>query len=484
MTVVSAASCGGGAGRPESTTAAGGGAADTTAAETTTTVTTTNPVTNETDVVIQDLTSNITIDEELHPTKKIKWLSWWPIDETSAEVELFKANYGIPEEGTKDYGEEFADKVFVYETVAYQDRYDILAMKTASDDAPDTFEFEINYFPLSAYKNMFQCIDGIIDTNSEEWSDTREAMDKFMWGGKNYTPIISEGLDNIWYYRRSVAEEAGLEDPYELYKNGEWTWDKMLEMAEQFKNSGEAKYLTDGWYVQRAIVGSTGVPVVGLVDGKLKSNLNDPNIIRAMDVVSKFAQQGYGWPKGEHGWTLGYDDWASGKILFMVDGEWAFQSPIGGYIQDNGWGDDDVFFVPAPRDPEADAYYTLFKTDPFMLCTGAKNVEGYKAWIKCNLICSKDPEVKEAAREKYKRDYNWTDEQLDFLDQLKHGDLKGVYDFRKGIATECFIDNGTAPVDIIINEPYNSYDNIYLNLVAEQEGVINTYIDKMNASIE
>ncbi|MBO6230875.1 MAG: carbohydrate ABC transporter substrate-binding protein, CUT1 family [Ruminiclostridium sp.] len=479
-TVISAGSCGGG-GRAE-TTAAEGSSADT-AATTAAPATTTNPLTNETDAAVQDAAANVEVDSELKPTKKIKWLSWWDIDETSAEVELFKANYGIPEQGSKDYGEEFADRVFVYTSVPYADRYDVLGKLVASGDSPDIFEFEINYFPLSAYKAMFQSIDGVIDTYSDEWADTREAMDKFMWGGKNYTPIISEGLDSIWYYRRSVVQEAGLDDPYELYKNGEWTWDKMLEMAEKFKTSGENKYLTDGWYVQRSIVGTTGVPVVGLEDGKLKSNLNDPSIMRAMDVVSKFASQGYGYPKAENGWSLNYDWWASGNILFMVDGEWAYQNPIGGYAESNHWDEDEIFFVPAPRDPEADEYYQLFKTDPFMFCAGSDNVDGYKAWIKCNLIASKDPDIKAAAREKYKRDYNWTYEQLDFLDQLKHGDLKGVYDFRKGISTECFVDDGTSPVDKIINEPYNSYDSVYYNLVAENEGAINTAIDKMNSSL-
>ena len=353
----------------------------------------------------------------------------------------------------------------------------------ASGDSPDIFEFEIGYFPLSAYKGMFKSIDGIIDTESEEWADTLEAMDKFKWGGKNYTPIISEGVAALWYYRRSVVEEAGLPDPYELYKNGEWDWNAMLDMADKFQQTGENKYLTDGWYVQKSLVCTTGTPAVSLENGKLKNNFHDANIERAMEVVSKLASENYGYPKAENGWSLNYDLWASGGILFMVDGEWAYQSPIGEYAAKNKWADDEIFFVPAPRDPQADAYYQEMKTDPFMLCAGSDNLDSYKAWIKCNLIASKDPEIKEAAREKYKRDYNWKYEQLDFLDELKHGALEGVYDFKNGISTSCANSDGSSPSDKIINDPYNSVDNSFTALRAENEGEINMAIDELNASV-
>lgn len=482
VSVISAASCNGGsAERPAANTTAGATSAD---AAVTTTVTTTEVVTNDTDVAVQELASATEVDSELHPQKKIKWLSWWAIDETSAESELFKANYGIPEEGSKDYGEDFADKIFVYTTVDYQSRYDKLGKMIAAGDSPDMFEFEIGYFPLSAYKGMFQSIDGIIDTYAEEWADTRDAMDKFMWGGKNYTPIISEGVAALWYYRRSVVQEAGLPDPYELYRAGEWDWDAMLDMADKFQQSGEKKYLCDGWYIQKQIVLTTGVPVVGLENGKLVNNMNNSNIERAMDVVSKLCAEGYGYPKVENNWSLNEKLWTSGDILFFVDGKWWFQGNGHKYVKKFNWDQDDVFFVPAPRDPKADAYYQEMKTDPFMLVAGSDNLDSYKAWIMCNLIASKDPDIKAAAREKLKRDEEWTDEMLDFIDELEHSkDLKGVYDFKNGISTACANSDGSSPTDKIINEPYNSVDNTYAGLRAENEGEIKAAIDELNASV-
>ena len=36
---------------------------------------------------------------DLEVTRRLKWMAWWDIDETTAAAEMFKAAYGIPKEG-------------------------------------------------------------------------------------------------------------------------------------------------------------------------------------------------------------------------------------------------------------------------------------------------------------------------------------------------------------------------------------------------
>ena len=38
-------------------------------------------------------------DPDLEVTKRLKWMAWWDIDETTAAAEMFKVAYGIPEDG-------------------------------------------------------------------------------------------------------------------------------------------------------------------------------------------------------------------------------------------------------------------------------------------------------------------------------------------------------------------------------------------------
>ena len=472
--LVSVASCGGG-GRG----AAGG---DSTTAATTTTPATT-PQTNDTDAKVQEVAGNVEL-EELKVEKKIKWLAWWPIDETSAPVELFKANYGIPEEGDQSYGD-YADKVFVYTNVAYHDRYDKLGQMVSSGDSPDIFPFEIGYFPLSAYKGMFQPIDGVIDTYSEEWADTREDMDKFMWGGKNYCPIPKVNTDSLYWYRRSVVQEAGLDDPYELYKAGNWTWDTFLDMADKFQQSGENKFIIDGWSVSEKLLATTGTPLVSIEDGKLVSNLSTPAVERGMALAETLCSENYRYPRHElNNWSINYVAWANGDTLFMDEGTYFWEERGYKYAKKFEWDEGDVFFVPAPRDPSSDTYYQSMKQDAIMWCAGSTNKAGYQAWIASNLAATKDADVVAAAREKSKRDYNWTDEMLDFLEELER-DMVAVWDFKNGISTAAADTSAmeNSPVESLLKIPYVTGEKSYTQLRSEKQGEVDTAIAEMNASV-
>ena len=476
-TLLSVASCGNtGGGRGEQTVAG------TDAVATTTTVATT---TLDTDAAVQDAAANAA--GEIASTvesvdKKIKWLAWWDIDETQAAAEIFKAKYGIPEEGNADYGADFANEIFVWQNVAYGDRYDQLGKLVQAGDSPDIFPFEIGYFPISAYMNMFQPIDGIVDTTTEDWSKYRSVMDQFMWNGKNWCAITDINLNYVLWYRRTVVDEAGLQDPYELYKNGEWTWDKFLEYADAFQNSGENKYVIDGWNVPDGFLATTGVPLVSIEDGKLKSNLNDPAVERCMTFIEKLADEDYRYPWDLNGYSTNQKAFFMGDTLFFLEGTWAYESEA--WIKTKtryGWDDSELFFVPYPRDPNADTYYQAMKQDAYMLVSGAPNPDGFAAWTECVLAASKDEAVVAAQREKSKRDFAWTDEHLDLIQELKTS-MTSVWDFKNGVSVTCAADGmDDSPTRAVLCRPYTFAEESYTQLRAEWENIINTQIDEANA---
>ncbi len=476
-TLLSVASCGQSGGRTEQT-----GGSD--AAVTTTTVATT---TLDTDAAVQDAAANAAASTDLgieSVDKKIKWLAWWDIDETQAAAEIFKAQYGVPEEGNSSYGADFTNEIFVWTNVAYADRYDKLGQMVAAGDSPDIFPFEIGYFPISAYMNMFQPIDGIVDTTTEDWSKYRDVMDQFMWGGKNWCAITDINLNYILWYRKTIIDEAGLEDPLELYRNGEWTWDKFLEMADVFQNSGESKYVIDGWNVPDGFLATTGVPLVSIEDGKLKSNLNDPAVERCMQFIEKLASEDYRYPWDLNGYSTNQRAWFNGDTLFFLDGTWAFESDSWIKTRERfGWEADELQFVPYPRDPNADTYYQAMKQDAYMLCSGAPNPDGFAAWTNCVLAASKDEAVVAAQREKSKRDFGWTDEHLDLIQELKTS-MVSVWDFKNGVSVTCAADGmDDSPTRAVLCRPYTFADETYTQLRAEWENIIDTQIAEANAKL-
>ncbi len=457
--------------------------------EGTTASTTPELVTLDTDVGVQDAVGNIADDVKdatLNVTKKLKWLSWYPIDETSPTIELFKTIYGTPEMGDASYGD-FADMVVAYDYVAYADRYTKLATLVQAGDSPDLFPFEIQNFPYSVYQNLFQSIDGIIDTNSEEWSDTRNVMDLFMWGGKNWCAIATVGTFSLLWYRRSVMEEAGLTDPYVLYNNGEWTWDKFLEYCKTFSDPESGKFCLDGWNPENSFIGTTGTPLVAITDGKLQNNLYNANVERAMDMISTLCTQNYRYPRHElNNHNVNLMAFINGDTLFYDDGRWAFETARTGWAAARDkfqWDADEVFFVPFPRDPNSDTYYQMQKQDAFMLVAGSQNIDGFKAFMACDIACTKNADVKAAARAKAQKDYGWTDEALDFLDRII-SETSPVFDFKNGIGEDIAGTSSAAtPIEALTKGPYVTGEKSYTMLRAENEGVITERINTLNSSL-
>ena len=328
---------------------------------------------NEPEDIVNIKSMNIyKILKEQKVDKKIQLLTWNDIDETSGEVEVFKSVYGVPEAGSTKYGADFSDRVFVYTAAPYAQRYSKLATMINSGNSPDIFPFERYGFPYGVYKNLFKSIDGIVDTNSAEWADTRVLMDQYLLGGKNYTAITESSVGNVLWYQKSVVEKAGIDDPYQLYKDGNWTWDTFLKLAEDFKASGEEKYIIDGNSVEDDLLGSTGTPLVGIDKGKLVLNSSTDAFNRVNEFLLTLSTNDYRYPRHiKNGFRVDYDAWYDGSTLFFSDGTWRYEETWQKRVQKNKLkSDDDIWFVTWPKDTKSINYYQLMSHDSYMLCSG------------------------------------------------------------------------------------------------------------------
>ncbi len=439
-----------------------------------------------------------TINENMTVEKKIKYLGWWAIDETQASTELFKEVYGIPEEGDESYGNQ-ANNIFKYQSVSYADRYTQLTKLVQAGDSPDIFQFELMNYPFTAWKNLIEPVDEHIDFSTSLWDHTRDVMKQLEWGGKNYCPVTSVNLNYLLWYRRSVVKEAGLEDPYELYKAGKWDWNTFLDMCSKFNDPDNDKYSIDGWNVAASFVCTTGTPILTIENGKLKSNLYDPNLERCVNtVITTMAKQNYRFPRHENeSWSLNFQGWVIGDELFFTDLGYAVKDSFQTQITTYEWEDGDVFFVPYPKDPEADKYYQGMKVDPWLLCSGSQNYTGYAAWNLCSAMVASDAEIaerlSEISHEQLMTNYEgFTEEMLDFLDELQgpNSPLTPVFDFKSGIGQDVADGNNAKnPVDGLIEVPYNDgLDNegnpsTFTSWRSANEGIINARIDEINATV-
>ncbi len=426
---------------------------------------------------------------DLEVTRRLKWMAWWDIDETTAAAEMFKAAYGVPKEG-EDASRE--GRIFEYINVAYGERYDKLATAIQSGDSPDLFPFELRDFPYGVIKGRYQPVDEILDLEGEKWNGARDVLDQFRLNGRYYCAIYEISFDSLLYYRKSILEGAGLQDPRTLFENDQWTWDTFLDIAREFQKSGDNKFVIEGYNPENEFVVSTGTPIIANDGTKLINNMYSPDVERVMEFLSTLQKENLRYPLHElNGWSVNPKAWAQGDILFYGNGgTWEFEgdSGLNRFAQKFGWDADEICVVPYPRDPQADKYYHFMKQDAYMWCKGSTNSSGVAAWIDCNVTSSLDPAVVEASKKQVKEKNGWSDYNLDFIYSQTTLDgtskLTPVFDFKNGIGTDV-ADAGRAesPVECLTKFVFLTGESTYTQLREENFATINARVEELNEAI-
>lgn len=281
--------------------------------------------------------------------------------------------------------------------------YDKLGSLIASDDSPDIVTKDAMLYPGNVSKNMFEALDDYIDYTSPLWADMADIIDSYSWGGKHYYYPHRITTSYALNYSKKTFEENNLTDPYELYKNGEWTWDAWRDLMIQFCDKDADNigfYSTDTTLTP--LIATTGTVLIDVQnDGTILNNISDPNVTRAMEFYENLYRDGVMYAKQ-------YGDWVSpqsfaiysDKILFLaMEPEWSYIAETE-QIQNPTGVDSDIFdtvsdfaFVPWPRDTQADAYYQAYDTYGFLVPKGAKNMTGAIDFINLFRVYDTDPDI-------------------------------------------------------------------------------------------
>ena len=198
--------------------------------------------------------------------------------------------------------------------------------------------------------------------------------------GKRYY----HSLEGIWMFNKRIFAEMNLENPYELYAKGEWTWDKVEEIATKatIRQSdgtvtqwGMASYMAMPMIVDMVL--QNGGKIVSFDEnGKPKVTLTDPKTVEAIERFSswyttkKILRTNY----GDEVWDTVYKEFPNGNIAmfvgcpisYAVEGNMKDEYGIVGapkasadaeYV--NPVADYRCFFIPKTYEAEADKYIAL-----------------------------------------------------------------------------------------------------------------------------
>lgn len=389
-------------------------------------------------------------DVELE-NKTVKWLAQYDLNpyengaSKSVALEMFEQKYGGKVE---------------YYPCTWDDRFDKLSMYVSGGEGIDCFPGDDIYnFPKGIVNGggKFQPVDDYIDIDNEIWQNVRQGMELYSFGGKHFNMVTSIAAQEVCVYNKQTIEENGLDDPWELYKEGRWNWNTFKDMLMDYVDEEYEHYGLDGYWAENALYLSTGVPLIGTTeDGHLVCNINDPMLEKAMDFQYELYRNGLVLDRmrlfssnpekpnnDEHPEMMG-----DGRELFYIVGEYSVTGAP------ETWphkiDPENVGFVPVPS-PEGSLPYQTAKLNGFALCKGAQNPEGVARLAECTVVASTDEGAMAISDRKTRDDSGLSDELIANIKEINElARQYPVVDLSSGasaeiasLTTQAGDDNGT-----------------------------------------
>ncbi len=372
----------------------------------------------------------------------IYWLADYDLNPTnnqdrSVALTLFEDYYGATIE---------------YVSCTSDTKFDTLASRILGGDPVDMFPYEWDAVPNGVTKDQYQPLDDYLDLDDEIWEDMSDVIDMFEYNGQHYVVPYCLSDPLLITYSRSLCEENGLDDPYELYEDGEWNWDVFLDMMKTFVSNaddGETRYGINGWFGQ-AIIQSTGETVIEYDGSTFTNNINSPAIEEAENLMEEIMSLGL-YDQTWYGYLQ-----SDGSTLFFAMADWALgnsnvQNDSDPEINDDGIVEEgDLMIVPFPTSPDADEYYLNVNFAAKMLVKGSDKGDAVAAYIKCERLAAMMDEYQDDEKEKsIIPEYNAqgklksyiTEEQYDALQEYKDpSNITAVFDWGYGMGSRMYGD--------------------------------------------
>jgi len=437
--------------------------------------------------------SETTIDDDIDNPVSIDNISVDAGEKVEPATLVYMGNYDIRTAGdvkpAYKYFQENYDCEIEVTIVNFLQILEKLTAAISSGESPDLVDYQDNMFPLMMSKNLYTPLENTMDLSAPQWSGLEDYINKFKWNGHNYYYPWSYDISPYYLiYNRGLFEELNIDDPKELYESGDWTWSTFKECCQKFVDSQDGRLGLYGatQYSAQSFIDSTGTPLLDIADdGTLTCNLVNANVERATTFMAEL------YDEGLTGFAEGYNDVAEDPIISGMN---AFQG-MGGWIITNyakkmvaaekKGAPMDIFFVPFPRDPNADDYYYSMSTFGYLVPAGSKHVEQACVFINCCRLSVTDEALAETTKESIMKNKKYTDEMYEFMYQFKEVQkFNGVVDQPYGL------DDNTATIiknmlgAVLFNNVEDFLDMSWTQMREANSGAILQQVDYYNGLIQ
>ena len=327
----------------------------------------------------------------------------------------------------------------------YQTR---LASMVAADKAPD---FARTNKPIVTAMQSFQPLSATkFDFTDGAWDQT--VMKDYSINGKAYATSLNNthlGSMSVLFYNKALIDNYDFEDPYKLWKNGKWTWEKFLSMSKKFKEEANTKYGAGSWeWSGLSQVFGIGGPYE--YDGKkYRSVINDSDFISVTQEIADL----YNTDSLIQDW--GAESFDRGELLFW-SGFSIHGRRLNSYFS-NLKNAGTLYAVPLPSVEGQKTYYQgRNEYEAYALVKGAKNPEAVPYFLRYFL----DPDNYDLdafyPNAQMEEVYNWCMSQptkiwtVDYWDKFNPSNFDGIK-LIKGNQVKSFVDSNGIQIENRVN---------------------------------
>ena len=270
-----------------------------------------------------------------------------------------------------------------------------------SGNSPDLGYLGSGSMPKFAAMEILQPVDDLTDVTKVNYP---EAAESFVWKQKHYALRVEQIQPYMIWYNKNLLNKNGLEDPYDLWKSGEWNWEKFEELGRELTQDTDDDGNIDQWGFNTA-----GVYTPMWANGGDWYRVDDSGNVSITWKEApfynglKFMQDAGGtWWGGE------YEGFATGNVAmigYTFEFVWLYANKMAG---------EDIGCVPWPAGPNFEETGGKYQTYCNLLgvAQGAGNAEGAVKF--CDYMTSGEQEKNlkhtpfgNAAAEKFLTEEHW-----------------------------------------------------------------------------
>lgn len=294
----------------------------------------------------------------------------------------FANHWDMTPEGGTEYGDltvEYFEKVqekynvsVEYVVVPFEEKVNQLTTSIlAGEPFADLVSLDSTQAAQLIQQDYLIPLDDILDLNTIKMSDAQKQM--YTIDGKVYMFGHQLNQSGGMYYNKTMFEQAGLPDPYELQQKGEWTWEAMLEAAKKLTTGDTYGLSADPNLLMEYLIATNDAYVLNPETYEVE--LDSENAMEALEFMYALynehkvikPNEGNNWEDPRNYFTEG--------VVGMTQG-WVWEAE-GRADTPFEWG-----YVFWPKGPKADDYVTpTSSVEGFTIPVGVEDPEiVYRIW--------------------------------------------------------------------------------------------------------